>query len=65
MSHDSGFRRKSHDRSTAHRQRKHRDHASRFFEQKRSRRQLRSRTEQEETPARPDAPADDAADEEN
>lgn len=48
LSHDSGFRRKNHDVSSAHKQRGHRDQASRAFEE-RIRQQQRARERLQQT----------------
>lgn len=45
LSHDSGFRRKEHDVSSSHKQRAHRDHASKVFEERiRQQQKARERT---------------------
>ncbi len=52
VSHDSGFRRKSHVVARSHKQRTHRDHASRVFEDRmREQQKARERSVRAEKPA--------------
>ena len=62
MSHDSGFRRKNHDRSKAHQQRGHRDQASRAFEERmRQQQEARERMAQEAESRHEDEEAEEGA----